>query len=111
MQVTYMDDVIGAEQSTRAHQAQASGESRAATIERLLKGAIDLHCHRGPSVMPRDHDHSQAITAASDAGLRAILFKVHFYYADPLADLFRRHFSALNLHMFYGVVPTNAKIG
>src|SRR3546814_7602805 len=73
MQVTYMDDVIGAEQSTRAHQAQASGESRAATIERLLKGAIDLHCHSGPSVMPRDLDHIEAIKEASDAGLRAIL--------------------------------------
>jgi hypothetical protein len=22
-------------------------------VDRLIKGAIDLHCHSGPSVMPR----------------------------------------------------------
>src|SRR3546814_413347 len=108
MQVTYMDDVIGAEQSTRAHQAQASGESRAATIERLLKGAIDLHCHSGPSVMPRDLDHIEAIKEASDAGLRAILFKDHFYSADPIAELLRRHFSHLNVDLLSGVALNNS---
>src|SRR3546814_6594523 len=103
MQGTYMDNVIGAKQSTRTHQAQASGKSRAATIERLLKGAIDLHCHSGPSVMPRDLYHIEAIKEASDAGLRAILFKDHFYSADPIAELLRRHFSHLNVDLLSGV--------
>src|SRR3546814_16148152 len=81
----------------------SSDLSRAATIERLLKGAIDLHCHSGPSVMPRDLDHIEAIKEASDAGLRAILFKDHFYSADPIAALLRRHFSHLNVDLLYGV--------
>src|SRR3546814_14528677 len=85
----------------------SSDLSRAATIERLLKGAIDLHCHSGPSVMPRDLDHIEAIKEASDAGLRAILFKDHFYSADPIAELLRRHFSHLNVDLLSGVALNN----
>ncbi|WP_413770358.1 DUF6282 family protein, partial [Vibrio vulnificus] len=38
-----------------------------------MRGAIDLHCHSGPSVMPRYCDHVEAMREASEAGLRAVL--------------------------------------
>jgi len=53
----------------------------------LLKGAIDLHCHSGPSVMPRSLNHVEAIKEGEAAGLRAILFKDHYYSVTPVAAL------------------------
>src|SRR5262245_58360968 len=56
-------------------------------IEALLVGAIDLHCHSGPSVMPRMLNHVDAIRQAEAAGLRAILFKDHYYSVTPVVAL------------------------
>lgn len=56
-------------------------------IDNLLKGAIDLHCHSGPSVMPRRLNHVEAIKEGEAAGLRAILFKDHYYSVTPVAAL------------------------
>ncbi len=56
-------------------------------INGLLKGAIDLHCHSGPSVMPRCLNHVEAIKQGEEAGLRAILFKDHYYSVTPIAAL------------------------
>ena len=36
---------------------------------RLLKGALDLHVHSGPSTMPRQLDHMQAAEEAIAAEL------------------------------------------
>lgn len=58
-------------------------------IDALLIGAIDLHCHSGPSVMPRSLNHVQAIHEAEAAGLRAILFKDHYYSVTPVAELLK----------------------
>jgi len=58
-------------------------------ISELLKGAIDLHCHSGPSVMPRRLNHVEAIREGEEAGLRAILFKDHYYSVTPVAELLK----------------------
>lgn len=58
-------------------------------IESLLVGAIDLHCHSGPSVMPRSLNHVEAIQQAEAAGLRAVLFKDHYYSVTPVAALLK----------------------
>jgi hypothetical protein len=58
-------------------------------ITELLKGAIDLHCHSGPSVMPRRLNHVEAIREGEAAGLRAILFKDHYYSVTPVAELLK----------------------
>lgn len=56
-------------------------------ITQLLKGAIDLHCHSGPSVMPRCLNRVDAIREGEAAGLRAILFKDHYYSVTTVAAL------------------------
>lgn len=56
-------------------------------ITELVKGAIDLHCHSGPSVMPRRMNHVEAIREAEAAGIRAILFKDHYYSVTPIVAL------------------------
>jgi hypothetical protein len=51
--------------------------------DELLKGAVDLRCHSGPSIMPRKLDHIELIGDAEAAGLHAVLFKDH-WSATPL---------------------------
>jgi hypothetical protein len=58
-------------------------------ISALLRGAIYLHCHSGPSVMPRRLNHVEAIREGEEAGLRAILFKDHYYSVTPVAELLK----------------------
>lgn len=83
---------------------------REAQIDRLLHGAIDLHCHSGPSVMPRYCDHLEAMQEASRAGLKAVLLKDHYYSCTPVTTLLNKHFSDLNVRMLSGV-PLNNAVG
>lgn len=83
---------------------------REAQIDRLLHGAIDLHCHSGPSVMPRYCDHLEAMQEASRAGLKAVLLKDHYYSCTPVTTLLNKHFSELNVRMLSGV-PLNNSVG
>ncbi|WP_426958488.1 DUF6282 family protein [Muricoccus radiodurans] len=63
-----------------------------AVVAELMRGAVDLHCHSGPSVMPRQLDHRQAMEDASAAGMRAVLFKDHYYDTSPFAETFRARY-------------------
>lgn len=77
----------------------------------LLKGAIDLHCHSGPSVMPRYFDHYEAMQEASDAGVQALLIKDHYYSATPATLLLNKHFSHLKVTLLSGVPLNNPSGG
>lgn len=81
------------------------------TVTDLLRGAIDLHCHSGPSIMTRKLDHLEEIADAEAAGLRAVLFKDHFYSATPVMNLLDRHRQpGSNLRLLSGV-PLNDALG
>jgi hypothetical protein len=80
-------------------------------VAELLRGAIDLHCHSGPSVMPRRLDHLEALQEASAAGMRAVLFKDHYYTATPVALLLNKHFAHLGVVALSGVPLNNASGG
>lgn len=56
-------------------------------VDALMKGAVDLHIHSGPSLHPRKIDHIAALREADAAGMRAILLKDHYYPTMPLATL------------------------
>lgn len=77
----------------------------------LLKGAVDLHCHSGPSTMPRIVDHVQALKEAGAAGMRAVLFKDHYYPSAPIAELLKTHYGDLGVEPLGGVVLNNAAGG
>ncbi|MDY6949472.1 MAG: DUF6282 family protein [Pseudomonadota bacterium] len=79
-------------------------------IARLLKGAVDLHCHSGPSVMPRRLDHIQAINEAAAAGMSAVLFKDHYYSVTPVTELLKAHYGHLGVELLSGV-PLNNTCG
>jgi hypothetical protein len=78
-------------------------------IGKLLVGAIDLHCHSGPSVMPRRMNHVEAIREAEAAGLRAILFKDHYYSVSPVAELLKETIKP-KIELLTGV-PLNNTLG
>ena len=80
-------------------------------IDALLKGAIDLHCHSGPSAMPRGIDHIEAMRQAAAAGLRAVLIKDHYYSAAPVTELLNANFAELGVTMLSGVPLNNASGG
>ncbi|MET7400331.1 DUF6282 family protein [Dactylosporangium sp. NPDC005572] len=50
-----------------------------AAVMRVLDGAVDLHCHSGPSPFPRRINHVEAAHDAARIGLRAILVKSHHH--------------------------------
>ncbi|MFQ6548087.1 DUF6282 family protein [Aestuariibius sp. 2305UL40-4] len=54
---------------------------------RLLRGAVDLHIHSGPSLHPRKIDHIEAVRQADAAGMKAILLKDHYYPTMPIATM------------------------
>jgi hypothetical protein len=58
------------------------------TIDRLLKGSIDMHAHYGPDPFAaRKVDALQGAQQARDAGMRAIVLKNHQYCTAPLATI------------------------
>ncbi len=80
-------------------------------VGRILVGAIDLHCHSGPSVMPRNINHIEAMHDAAANGLRAVLIKDHYYSATPITELLNQHFKHLSVKLFSGVPLNNTSGG
>lgn len=78
-----------------------------AVIDDILRGAVDLHCHSGPSVMPRSLNHLQAILEAQEAGMRAVLFKDHYYSVTPVAKLLEEMMPDLKINLLTGVALNN----
>src|SRR3569833_494419 len=79
-------------------------------ISRLLEGAVDLHCHSGPSVMARDLNHIEAMQEAAAAGFRAMLIKDHYYSATPVTEMLNQAYGHLKVTMLSGV-PLNNAVG
>lgn len=79
-------------------------------VSRLLVGAVDMHCHSGPSVMARDLNHIEAMKECADAGFRAMLIKDHYYSATPITELLNQTHGHLNVKLFSGV-PLNNSVG
>lgn len=91
-------------------EADAPAQDRTALVDRLLVGAVDLHCHSGPSVMSRRIDHLEVMKEAAEAGMRALLIKDHYYSATPVTELLNKHFSELGVSLLSGV-PLNNAVG
>ncbi|MCO5989921.1 DUF6282 family protein [Actinoallomurus spadix] len=48
-------------------------------VLKVLSGAVDLHCHSGPSPFPRRLNHVEAAHDGARIGMRAILVKSHHH--------------------------------
>src|SRR5690606_34441418 len=81
-----------------------------AVVADLMKGAVDLHVHSGPSTMPRMLDHLEQVEEAAKAGMRGVLFKDYYYSVGPMLPMMRR----LNPHPeveMYGSLVLNTTVG
>jgi hypothetical protein len=85
-------------------------EAHLPAIERLLVGSVDLHCHSGPSLMPRALDSATALEEAAAAGMRCVLVKDHFYGATPLVTQLQTLFDGRGVTLLSGV-PLNNSMG
>lgn len=84
---------------------------RKEVVDALLEGAVDLHCHSGPSIMERKLDHIEQIRDAEAAGMHAVLFKDHFYSTTPVMKVLEQFRQGpRQLHLLSGV-PLNNQVG
>jgi hypothetical protein len=70
-----------------------------------VKGAVDLHVHSFPCVIPRLADDRQVVAAARDAGMKAIMLKSHHESTVSRAYLLKDEFP--DIQIFGGVVLNN----
>lgn len=72
--------------------SETVGSRREAEISELMQGAVDLHVHSGPSLMPRIVDHIEVVAQAAEAGMSTVLLKDHYYPTMPIAHLINKHY-------------------
>lgn len=80
-------------------------------IESLLVGAVDLHCHSGPAIMPRILDHHEEMLEADAAGFRAVVFKDHYYLGSPCCVILEKLVPEAKVRLFSGLALNNANGG
>jgi hypothetical protein len=89
----------------------SGAESRAQQVKELLVGAVDLHVHSGPSVMPRILDHHDQLMDAASAGFKAVVYKDHYCPGMPAAVILEKLFKDTGVRLFSGMVLNNAMGG
>jgi len=67
-----------------------------------VSGAIDVHVHSYPCIFPRLVDDREAVQAAADAGMKAVLLKCHHEPSVSRAYLLRKEFP--DIQIFGGIV-------
>jgi hypothetical protein len=94
--------------SLAAAVALAFAPCLAAAAPDLLRGAIDLHCHSGPDIVPRSVTDTELTRQAQAAGLRAVVIKNHH---TPTAA--RAHLAALAVPgvEVFGGIALNYAVG
>jgi hypothetical protein len=79
-------------------------------LRKVLEGAVDLHCHSGPSPFPRRINHVEASYDAARIGLRAILVKSHHH--NTVMDLLAMRPQLADAPTpVYGGVALNSEVG
>lgn len=82
-----------------------------AAVDQLLRGAVDLHLHPGPSPFPRRIDHLEAARHYEEAGFRAFVAKSHHHCtAFDIAALGPHGLDRLAVREFGGIA-LNGPVG
>lgn len=83
-------------------------ENRRGEVDALLVGAVDLHCHSGPAVMPRILNHYEAFQEAAEAGFKAMVYKDHYYPGMAHAQILQACYPDYGVQLYSGVALNNA---
>jgi len=79
-------------------------------VLKVLSGAVDLHCHSGPSPFPRRLDHVEASYDGARIGMRAILVKSHHH--NTVMDLLAMSTPLAEAPTpMYGGIALNTEVG
>jgi hypothetical protein len=77
-------------------------------IEKLLQGAVDLHVHSGPGLIPRSLDHAEAVKQALAVGMRGLVVKdQHSMTSGSVYFLKEYVFKGAPISFFGGLVLNN----
>lgn len=80
-------------------------------VRNLLRGAVDMHYHSGPSPFPRKMDTAQAARHFDEAGFRAVVMKSH-HHSTVMEILALQSSVLVNLDIaVYGGVALNGAVG
>lgn len=77
-------------------------------MREILKGAIDLHVHAGPSVANREVDAGEMLKEAVQYGYRAFVVKDHYFPTMMSAQLVERHLGNDQIKVFGGIALNNS---
>jgi hypothetical protein len=77
---------------------------------RVLRGAVDMHCHSGPSPFPRELTHVEAAEDGDRLEMRAILVKSH-HHSTVMDLLAMRDGLAKAGTRAYGGIALNSQVG
>src|SRR5690606_39312866 len=95
---------------TRSVMAAEDAQPVPPALRKVLDGAVDLHCHSGPSPFPRRINHIEASYDAARIGLRAILVKSHHH--NTVMDLLAMRPQLADAPTpVYGGVALNSEVG
>jgi hypothetical protein len=79
-------------------------------LDRILEGAIDMHCHSGPSPFPRKIDHVEAARHAEALRMRAIVVKSHHHSTVMDVKAMAPRLEGCATQVFGGIA-LNAQVG
>lgn len=74
----------------------------------ILKGAIDLHVHAGPSVAKREVDAAEMLQEAVQYGYAAFVVKDHYFPTMMSAQLVEQHLGKGRIRVFGGIALNNS---
>ena len=80
-------------------------------IDQLLVGAVDMHQHLGPSVIPRALDVIDGALEAETAGMKAILVKDHQFPSMASAELAKKSLKKENSVIIASSIVLNHEVG
>jgi hypothetical protein len=80
------------------------------SLDRILEGAVDMHCHSGPSPFPRRIDHVEAARMADAVGMRAIVVKSHHHSTVMDVRAMAPHLNGIKTKVF-GAIALNSMVG
>lgn len=77
-------------------------------ISELIKGAIDVHIHAGPSAVAREIDSAEMMLEAEKAGYRAIVIKDHYFPTMMSAAVVQNHIGDKSVKIYGGLALNNS---
>ena len=80
-------------------------------VDALLKGAVDVHVHSGPGMIPRKLDHYEATRQSLDSGIRALVLKDHHAMTSGAAYFINEYLVKGQPIKAYGSVCLNNAAG